>query len=238
MVALKKSLNRLFVDSARKLLTSGQGPAPIAKVQIPVEEQLQAVMLLLRPIVADGDVFIPPMNAALHFPTTGGILGSGVALTPSQTIWSDMLIGEYRLVGTGSVAGNAIASLPSVASAFGTSASLFEVLEMLHTVDCDATAASRVPTLTVITGLPVGFVTALTDWSQVGPTLTTTENGKMFIPRGPAVVKLNDNGVFSDGATSPLPLLCDGDALTLSVTVAAGVAGDVHALSALIHRIA
>jgi hypothetical protein len=174
------------------------------------------------------------VSAAGFVRTDAGVLGSGVAVGNTAASWSALAIGTSAWFTTGSIAGNATAALPNVAPAFGDS--IFQVEQILHTLDTDATVASRIPTLTILAGMP-SIVTTLNDFSQVGATSTANENSKMFVPRGPAVVKLNDNGTFSDGATSPLPMFI-GDAGLISVVVASGVAGDAHSLSALVRRLA
>ena len=196
-------------------------------------QRVQPVVLIGRNVTSDTQTLDPLFTAAGKLPSDGGFLGSGTAVGNTASAWNQD-IGVAAWFTTGSIAGNANATLPTLAPSFGDS--IFSIEQILHVLDCDATAASRVPTLTIVAGMP-SIVTTLNDWSQVGATSTTTENSKLFVPRGPAVVKINDNGTITDGATSPLPMsIADGG--VISVAVAAGVVGDAHSLSALVRRIA
>ena len=224
-------LSRLFTDGARGFLqqTFAQRELDISSLH----RSVQPVVLVGRNVTTDTQTFDAIMNTSGRLRVDSG-LGPGTAVSNSAGSWVSLAIGDYLYATSGSIAGNATATLPTVASANGDS--VFEVEEVLHTLTTDATVVTRTPTLNVLAGLP-SIVTTLNDWSQVGPAVPASQKGKLFIPKGPAVAKINTNGVFTDGATSPLPLLI-GDAGTLSVTVASGVAGDSHSLSCLVRRIA
>jgi len=148
--------------------------------------------------------------------------------------WDQLALGEYAIATTGEVAGNAVSSLPTVSA---TEVQLYEVEAILHTLDCDATAASRVPTVNV--NLGVGRVSPwlLNDFAISGATSTANEDSSLLIPRAPGLVQINDNGTFTTADSSPLPLPLTTSGL-ISATVAAGVAGDVHQLTALVRRVA
>jgi hypothetical protein len=225
----RRSLTRIFTDTFGALFNTNDPDLPYE-----FEEKIRLSILLGANPTATGT-----LSRALQVDSTGrlrtdsGVLGTG-AVVSSPTSWSSLAIGEWAWAFTGSIAGNAAASLPTVAPAFGES--IFEVEQILHVFDAQATVATRVPTLTVASGMP-SIVSTLSDWTQVGASSTSNENSKMFVPRGPAVVKINDNGTISDGATSPLPVsLTDGG--SLSVTVSLGEAGDAHSLAALVRRVA
>jgi len=198
------------------------------------KQRIRPVVLVGRNVTSDTQTLDPLVSVSGRFRTDGGVLGSGAAVT-SPANFASLAVGESAWTTTGSVAGNAVATLPSIASAFGEA--IFEVHQILHVLIADGNAASRIPTLSVQTGMPTSVATTLTDWTQVGATATLSQEIHMLVPRGPAVVKLNDNGTITDGATSPLPMSLT-DAGTLSVTVAAGLAGDSHALTALVRRVA
>ena len=222
---VRQQATRIFSDDLWSKLTDEQGNIDV--------EALIRPALLVGINAATGGVVPASVDANGRLRTDAGIL---MPSAPGNTLatWNALAVGQYGYFTTGSTAGNVTATLPSIAPSFGDS--IFEVHEILHTLDNDATAASRVPTLVVLAGLP-SIVTTLNDWSQVGATATANQNAKLFIPRGPATAKINTNGTITDGATSPLPI-SGGDAMVLSVTVAAGVAGDAHSLSALVRRIA
>lgn len=217
---------RLFTESARSIL----GRKFFRRFR--VRPRIQPVIFVGRNVTTDAQTLDPLFDGNGKVPTTGGYL-TDTRPVATASAWASLEVGDWDYFTTGSVAGNVAASLPS---STGTGEVIYEVHQILHTLDNDGTAASRVPTLVVVAGMP-SISSALNDWSQVGATATAGENAKLFVPRGPAVVKINDNGTITDGATSPLPMLI-GVAGTLSVTVAAGVAGDAHSLSALVRRVA
>src|SRR3990167_4245020 len=202
---------RLFTESARSIL----GRKFFRRFR--VRPRIQPVIFVGRNVTTDAQTLDPLFDGNGKVPTTGGYL-TDTRPVATASAWASLEVGgwDYSSTGTGEF--------------------IYEVHQILHTLDNDGTAASRVPTLVVVAGMP-SISSALNDWSQVGATATAGENAKLFVPRGPAVVKINDNGTITDGATSPLPMLI-GVAGTLSVTVAAGVAGDAHSLSALVRRVA
>jgi hypothetical protein len=221
--------SRIFTTPARTLLGGARAGRPSF---LRYFRRLRPFVLIGRDITTDTQTLDNIINAAGRLRVDAG-LGSGAVVTSPASFLS-LAIGESAWAMTGSVAGNVAATLPTLASNFGES--IFEILQILHVLDDDATVASRIPTLTIVTGMP-SIVTTLDDWSQVGATATQNENAKLFIPRGPATAKINDNGTITDGATSPLPMFI-GDAGVISVAVASGVAGDAHSLACLVRRIA
>jgi hypothetical protein len=219
--------DRLFVTPIRQLLRSGLG-----LLRWRHTPRINYTVLLGRAVTSDTQTLDTIVDARGAQATDAKFLGDGTAVSNTGLSWPSAM-GVWAWVTSTIINGNAIAALPAVASVFGDA--IYEVQQILHTITCDATVATRVPTLAIGSGMPrqVGD----TDFPQTGPSLTASQTGAIFVPRGPAVVKLNDNGTFSDGATSPLPVyLSEGG--SVSVTVAAGVVGDLHLLSALARRIA
>jgi len=195
--------------------------------------KVQYVALVGRNVTTDTQTLDTTIDADGRLRVDAGLLGAGATVPNTGSSWTGMEVGETRWFTTTAINGNVDATLPTLAS--GTEEHIYEVLQLLHSLDCDATAASRIPTLKIVAGMPEQVT--LNDWSQVGATSTTTENSKLFVPRGPATAKINDNGTITDGATSPLPMFI-GEAGTITVTVASGVAGDLHLLSALVRKVA
>src|SRR3990167_3304038 len=66
--APRKTLRRLFTESARKILASGEGPASIDSLQIPVSEYIQPVVLVTRGITTDTQTLDPLMNSRARIP--------------------------------------------------------------------------------------------------------------------------------------------------------------------------
>jgi hypothetical protein len=168
----------------------------------------------------------------------GGGVGT-VAAADQLSGWATLAVGEYGHYVTGNVAGNASATLPSVAPTGNES--VFELLQLLITLENDATVASRIINCDITTGLLVETGSPFSQTIQirtVGPTVTASQEGSLLLTRaGQGATGINTNGAPTQGTTSPLPILL-GDSGTVTSLITAGVAGDFHRLSAFVRRVA
>jgi len=161
--------------------------------------------------------------------------GTGAAAINDATAWT-MEVGDWGLFSSGSIAGNGSAVLPSLASAFGEA--VFEIHQLAHNLDCDATVATRTIVTSFVTGMDNPQALPLNDFARtMGSTQTANENGTMFIPRAPGLVQENDNGTIATADISPLPVLL-GDSGSITGDITNGVAGDVHNLACIARRVA
>lgn len=171
------------------------------------------------------------------------VAGSGIV--PSQVAFSSSIgdttygIGDWGTIGQASIAGNVAIAFPT---ATPTSQQIFELRQLLYIASCDGTVATRTPTPRIQnTLIPSGpIMTQITDFnfSTALPSLTASEQGRVFVPLAPGLVQLNDNGTITTGATSPLPIYFNPQTTVFQCTLTAGVAGDSHGMLAVVRRVA
>ena len=221
------AFDRLFSDAAKKVLASRRGPGA---EHADVESTIQPVMIVGRNILTDGQPLDEIIDANERVRVS-----MDPALPDSGDNWAQLEVGDSSIATTGEIAGNAVSSLPGSSA---TEAQLYEIEAVLITLDCDATVAARDIVLAVNLGLPRVSPWALNDWQRtMTATQSANENGSLLVPRAPGLVQENDNGTIATADVSPLPLpLTTSGAITSTIT--AGVAGDVHQLTALVRRVA
>jgi len=196
--------------------------------------RLTYTVVVGRNVGSDTQTLDSIINAAGRVRVDGD-LGDGTAVRTLAS-FVDLAIGETAYIDSGDVAGNATAVIPAVTSAFGEAR--FEVQQILQTLLADASIATRIMLVNVLTGMPAATGAGGNDAGFAGPTgITASQSGRLFIPRAPGLAQLNDNGTITTADVSPLPLL-GGDGLTLTSVITAGVVGDVHRLSCIARRVA
>jgi len=162
---------------------------------------------------------------------------SGLGSGSGSAIGDGTAVGDVIELDSGNIAGNAAISIPT---ATPTSFQLWELLQLLWSGTMDGTVATRTPAPLITTGLNSTVqATATRDFSfGVLPSLTASQEGRIFVPRASALLQVNDNGTITTGAASPLPMLFSAQGLVIADVLAAGVAGDTHRISAWCRRVA
>jgi len=221
------AFDRIFSDSAKKVLASRRGPGA---EHVDIEPTIQPVVIVGRNILTDAQALdeIIDANERLR-------VSMDPASPDSGDNWAQLEVGDSAIATTGEIAGNAVSSLPGSSA---TDVELYEVEAVIITLDCDATVAARDIVLAVNLGLPRVSPWALNDWQRtMTATQSANENGSLLVPRAPGLVQENDNGTFATADVSPLPLPMTTSG-SLTSTITNGVAGDAHVLTALVRRVA
>ena len=210
-----------------------------------VARKIQGTYLVGGELESDGTT-IPRVTSSRGLLVDLSVVGSGIVPAawsgvPSPAIGdTTAAVGDHVVIGQAGIAGNASISFPT---ATPTSAQLWEAYQLLYIAQCDATVATRTPRPLV--SMTLGFtspvnVTAIDDFLFAAslPSLTASQEGRVFAARSPALVQLNDNATITTGAASPLPILFNTNSVNFSCTLTAGVAGDLHAMAVWCRRIA
>jgi hypothetical protein len=166
-----------------------------------------------------------------EFNPTGVYAGDVVAL---ETSWPAD-IGDVKVLNAQSMAG-ADVGIPSTAAS-GVDR-LYAIEEILSQVKNDANVATRVHQIYIRTGFASPAVmTVLNDFLSTGITLTASEQGRIFIPRAPGLVQLNDNATITTADISPLPVyVTEGG--SVSTTTTNKQATDALGIAVVVRRVA
>lgn len=220
----------LWTDALRAWLT---GHLPGQPRKLRVARTIQPVLLMGRNITSETQAADDIVDTDGRLKVAMGALGGATATT--AWVPGNFIVGQYALVSTGEIAGNVVANL--VASLSPTTPQLWELLSVLISANVDATVASRIINLQINTGLPAVTTPTPLDFALVGPTLTASQKGKLYVPYSPGQIQLNDNGTVTQSNTNPLPMLV-ADTVSIADSLTAGVAGDVHLVAAVLRRVA
>jgi hypothetical protein len=166
------------------------------------------------------------------------VLNSNVVGAAQTSIGNGSVVGDIIVLDSGDIAGNVGISIPT---ATPSSFQLFEMLQFEYSALCDATVATRTPTPFITTGMNrVTGYAASPDFvvASALPSLTASQQGSIWMGRASSLVQINDNGSMSTGVASPLPLYFSAQSLSITCTLAAGVAGDLHRITTWCRRIA
>jgi len=218
----------LFTKAVRRIFNR-LGSA--SQKEFPILQSVQPVMIVGRDVTSDTQTFDEIVDAQERL-RVNVFAHSGTILTGAT--WAALEIGDWAWANSGEGAGNAVVLLPTSSP---TDEMVFEVHQILQQLDNDGTAASRVMTLTVVTDMNSVSPWALNDFAHTGPTATANENASVFIPRAPGLIQNNDNGTITTTDSRPLPVML-GNGGTITSTITAGVAGDVHGIACLVRRVA
>jgi len=200
------------------------------------EPKIVYAALIGRNVTSDTQTLDTIIDSLGRLRTDSG-LGTVTGGTGQSAIGDGTNVGDVIELDSGLVAGNVAIGLPT---ATPTSFQLWELYQLLWSGTMDGTVATRTPAPLITTGLDSTVQTTATrDFSfGVLPSLTASQEGRIFAPRAPALLQVNDNGVITTGAASPLPLLFSATGFAIVDTLAAGVAGDTHRISAWCRRVA
>ena len=225
--------SRLFTTAARDLLG---GAAKGLRSFFRYRRRIHFFALVGRNITTDAQTLDSIIGAHGLWKTTGGYLQPEPLIgTTFPTGFTGIAVGDWDFVASDIIAGNATATIPAASTSDGR---LFEIVQILQTMDATG-IATRTMTLAVQTAMPsiAAMGTADDDLAVTGPTITDTQEGRVFVPRAPGLVQLNDNGVITTTDISPLPILIGDGGAILSV-ITAGLAADNHRIAVLVRRIA
>lgn len=229
-------LSRLFTDGARGFLQQTEAHRELDITQF--NRSIQPVVLVQRPITSDTQSFDTIVDSSSRLRTVvaqAAWSGTGAGTMPG----TEPAVGDYITLDSGPIAGNAVLAIPTTAPSY---IHIYALEQLLYTVLCDATVATRTPIVSITAGMATQVLAAATlDFIAAAslPSLTASQEGRVFVPRAPALVQLNDNGTITTGAASPLPMLVDTTLpFQIAATLTAGVVGDTHRATAWLRRVA
>jgi len=224
--------SRLFTTAARDLLG---GARKGLRSFFRYKRRIQPVMVVGRNVATNTQTIDPLFDVNGLIPTTGGYLSDSPISSTVPTDFTALEVGEWDFIASIIRAGNATATIPSAATTDGR---LFEIHQILTTLIAVG-VATRTMTLLAQTGMPAaGVMTTDDDFAvTAGPSITDAQQGRIFVPRAPGLVQLNDNGTITTSDISPLPIQC-GDAGVFESVITAGLAADSHRIALVVRRVA
>jgi len=236
--APRKTLRRLFTESARKVLASGEGPASIDSLQIPVAEFIQPVVLVGRGITSDTQSLDEIVDTGSRVKVSGVEQWGGKdtavdASSSSPDISGSMAIGDSVEVFASTTGADAEITLTP-------SGQVYMMEYVVAHCEMAAVAATRTLVIGLRAGLTQrGWASARNEYVSATLTQTTGEFGSIsWLPNG--VEAVNDNGTFTRTVgASPLPLpFYNEAAFFLALDGTTLNAGDTLGISMIIRRIA
>jgi len=224
--------SRLFTTPARDLLG---GAAKGLRSFFRYKRRIKPVIIVGRNVTTNAQTIDPLFDVNGLVPTTGGYLSDSPITASPPTDFTALEVGEWDFLASAIVAGNVTASFPSASTTDGR---LFEIHQILTTLIAVG-VATRTMTLFAQTGMPdAGVMTTDDDFAVLaGPSITDAQQGRIFVPRAPGLVQLNDNGTITTSDISPLPIQC-GDAGLFESVITAGLAADSHRIALVVRRVA